>query len=279
MILVDKGESPLILCLPHSGTDIPPTVEKRMNATGRLQTDISWRLETVLDFNKRLDATVIRSTVSRYVIDVDQPPEPPEDPEADPLKALCPVTTLDSKRIYQLDEEPGPTEIEQRSLLFYYPFHATLAREIERLRGMHETVVVIDCRSMRSKIKGVIDTELPTLSLGTVERASCHPDLTRTFADTFSGKAGFSLATDDIFKGGYIAQVYGQPDIGIHVMTMVIAQRAYLRHETPPFELDRTETGRLIEALASGFTKVAEWANAYQPEESGEMIEDAPAGT
>ncbi len=28
MILVEEGQSPLIVCLPHSGTEIPNAVEK-----------------------------------------------------------------------------------------------------------------------------------------------------------------------------------------------------------------------------------------------------------
>ena len=276
MILVDKGESPLILCLPHSGTHIPPAIERRMNATGRLQTDIAWRLESILDLNETLEATVVRSTASRYVIDVDQPPEPSHITAAAPLTGLCPITTLDCKRIYQSGEEPGPTEIEQRSLLFYYPFHEALRREVERLKRLHETVVVFDCRSVRSKVKGYIEKELPVLSLGTVGRTSCHPDLTLTFANTFAGKEDFSLAIDDVFHGGYVTETYGRPDIGVHAATLVVAQRAYLRHESPPFERDRTQSARLKAALSEGFARVIKWAKGFGSAADSEMREETP---
>ena len=237
-----------------------------MNATGRLQTDISWRLETILDMDSGLDATLLRSTASRYVIDVDQPPELQEDSESDPLNALCPVTTLDSKRIYQLDEKPGPTETEQRALLFYFPFHEALRQEVERLKKIHDTVVLIDCRSVRSKIKGFIDEELAVLNLGTADHTACHPDLARTFAATFEGVEGMSLAVDDVFRGGYIIRTYGRPDIGVHAMTLVIAQKAYLRHESPPFEPDRTSSARLKTLLAQGLSRVSEWAEGFEPD-------------
>ncbi|WP_417679071.1 N-formylglutamate amidohydrolase [Roseibium sp.] len=273
MILVDKGESPLILCLPHSGTQIPPAIENRMNATGRLQTDISWRLETIFDVASGLGATLLRSTASRYVIDVDQPPELQQDPETDPLNALCPVTTLDNKRIYQLDEEPGPTETEQRALLFYYPFHDALRREVERLKKIHDTVVLIDCRSVRSKIKGFIDQELAVLNLGTAEHTACHPDLARTFAATFQGVDGITVAVDDVFRGGYITRTYGLPDIGVHAMTLVIAQRAYLRHESPPFEPDRTGSARLKTLLAQALGRVSEWAEGFEPDPADQLFD------
>ncbi|MBD1548321.1 N-formylglutamate amidohydrolase [Roseibium aggregatum] len=277
MILVEKGESPLILCLPHSGTQIPPAIENRMNATGRLQTDISWRLETILDLDSGLDATLLRSTASRYVIDVDQAPDLQQDPEADPVNALCPVTTLDNKRIYQLDEEPGPTETEQRALLFYFPFHEALRQEVERLKKIHDTVVLIDCRSVRSKIKGYIDQELAVLNLGTADHAACHPDLVRTFAATFEGAEGMSVAVDDVFQGGYITRTYGRPDIGVHAMTLVIAQRAYLRHESPPFEPDRTSSARLKTLLGQGLSRVSEWAQGFEPDPAEQRSAGEPA--
>lgn len=259
MILVEKGGSPLILCLPDSGTVIPPAISKRMNATGRLQTDISWRLEQVMDQQAAPDATVIRSTASRYVIDVDQSKENGQALQADPLEALCPVTTLDGKGIYAAGEEPGPTEIEQRALLFYDPFHAAIRQELDRLRKLHERVILVDCRSMRSRIKGFIDDPLPMFSLGTLDGKSCDPGLAGTIAGACEGMKDVSLSVNEMFNGGYIAEAYGRPDLGIDVLTLVIAQRAYLRHESPPFEPDKKAIERLKSILGELFTQAVYW--------------------
>jgi N-formylglutamate deformylase len=260
MILVEKGGSPLILCLPDSGTTIPPAISGRMNATGRLQTDISWRLEQVMDLHAALDATVIRSTVSRYVIDVDQSKDSGQALQTDPLEALCPVTTLDGKGIYASGEEPGPTEIEQRALLFYDPFHAAVRQELDRLRKQHERVILVDCRSMRSRIKGFIDDPLPMFSLGTLDGRSCDSGLAGTIAGACEGMWDISLAVNETFNGGYIAEAYGRPDLGIDVLTLVIAQRTYLRHESPPFEPDKKATERLKSLLCDLFSQAVYWA-------------------
>lgn len=267
MILVEKGGSPLILCLPDSGTTIPPAVSNRMNATGRLQTDISWRLEQVMDLHAALDATVIRSTVSRYVIDVDQSKETGQALQADPLEALCPVTTLDGKGIYANGEEPGPTEIEQRALLFYDPFHAAIRQELDRLRKRHERVILVDCRSMRSRIKGFIDDPLPMFSLGTLDGRSCDSGLAGTIAGACEGMRDISLAVNETFNGGYIAEAYGRPDLGIDVLTLVLAQRTYLRHESPPFEPDKKAIERLKATLVDLFAQAVNWAER-RPEPS-----------
>ncbi|POF33739.1 N-formylglutamate amidohydrolase [Roseibium marinum] len=259
MILVEEGQSPLILCLPHSGTEIPNAVLNRLNATGRLQTDLSWRLERVFGFHKDLDATLLRSSISRYVIDVDKDPQTPVSAARDPAVALCPVTTLDGKRIYQPGEEPGPTEIEQRSLLFCMPFHRALRKQIDRLLRKHRKIVIINCQSMRSHIKGVTDTGLPLISIGSAHGTSCDPDLRNQLVGTFRGLEDYSVGVDGFAGGGFIERSYGRPDRGIHVVTLLLAQRAYLRHESPPFEPDKTRIARLSAVLAETMSGVVDW--------------------
>ena len=259
MILVEEGQTPLILCLPHSGTDLPNAVEKRFNATGRLQADLAWRLERVFDFHRELDATVLRSSISRYVIDLDRDPETPAGDAMDPTKALCPATTLDGKRIYQEGEEPGPTEIEQRMLLFYTPFHTALRRQVDRLMRQHRKVIILDCQSMRSHIKGVTDTGLPLVSIGSQGGTSCDPDLRNTLVGSFKGQQGYTVSVDEQTRGGFIAKSFGRPDRGVNVITLLLAQRCYLRHESPPFEPDKTRLTRLRTVLMEAMTRVVDW--------------------
>jgi len=275
MILVEEGQSPLILCLPHSGTEIPNAVEKRLNATGRLQADLAWRLERVFDFHEELDATVLRSSISRYVIDLDKDPDTPVSAARDPAQALCPATTLDGKRIYQDGEEPGPTEIEQRLLLFYAPFHKALRQQVDRLFRQHRQVIIVDCQSMRSHIKGVTDKGLPLVSIGTNDGASCDPDLRNTLVGSFRGQQGYTVGVDEQTHGGFVTRSFGKPDRGLHAMTLLLAQRAYLRHESPPFEPDKTRITRLRAVLADSMSRLIDWTGAaatgtgMPPEESG----------
>ena len=238
MIRVKKGNSPLIICLPHIGTEIPPAVERRMSATGRLQTDMSWHVDQVFDLADALDATLITTTISKLVVDVDRAPDDFSVGQ-DSATSTCPTLTLDGKKVYKYEEEPGPTEQEQRVLLFHQPFHRAIRSELDRLKMTHDDVVIFDCQSMRSRIKGFCDRGLPMISLGTGEGRSCGRDLKDLFAERFTGVTGFSIGVDDLFSGGYITRTYGAPRDGVHAMTVVVAQRAYLRHETPPFEPDK----------------------------------------
>lgn len=279
MILVDEGSSPLILCLPHSGTEIPAAVGKRLNATGRLQTDLAWRLEEIMRFGPELSATTIRSTVSRYVIDLDRDPETPLSAAGDPAAALCPVTTLDGKRLYLEDEEPGATEIEQRILLFSAPFHKALQIQVDRLLRLHDKVIVLDCQSMRSTIKGVTDSGLPVISVGSMDGTSCDPDLRNLLVGSFKSQKGYTVGVDELAKGGYLTQTLGRPEAGLHALTLLFAQRAYLRHESPPFEPDKSRVLRLRSLLEDCFSRAIDWAEmegvALQSPVTAEMPENA----
>lgn len=279
MIFVEEGQSPLILCLPHSGTDVPPFVAGRLNATGRLQADLGWRLEKVFDFHGALGATVIRSSVSRYVIDLDRDRETPISVAEDPSLALCPVTTLDHKRIYKEGEEPGPTEVEQRMLLFYRPFHLALQQQIARLRRIHEKVILVDCQSMRSQIRGMSEKGLPMINIGSADGASCDPDLRSLFVGSFTAQDGYSVSVDVQTKGGFITRTCGQPAKGVHAMTLMLAQRSYLRHESPPFEPDKIRLARLRAILSDSFARLLDWTgmksgSAGQP--AGVAAENQP---
>ncbi|MEP3047072.1 MAG: N-formylglutamate amidohydrolase [Roseibium sp.] len=274
MILVEEGQSPIILCLPHSGTEIPPAIAKRLNATGRLQTDLSWRLEDVFNMREDLGLTVIRSTISRYVIDLDKDPETHLSAAVDPTKALCPLTTLDGKNLYQDEEQPGSTEIEQRMLLFHSPFHRALRQQIERVSRRFDKVIILDCQSMRSHIRGVTDKGLPLVNIGSFDGTSCDPELRDLLAESFKNQKGFTVSVDEQVHGGFIARTYGLPESGLHSMSLLFAQRSYLRHESPPFEPDTTRVRRLKAVMEDNLSRLIEWAGVSEaPAEPGNDLD------
>ncbi|MTH97005.1 N-formylglutamate amidohydrolase [Roseibium sp. RKSG952] len=260
MILLATGNSPLIFCLPHTGREIPPAIWGRLSATGRLQTDLSWHLDQVLECAKTLDATVISTNMSRYVIDVDQDPAQMSPAAKGETDALCPAWTVETNAIYKAGEEPGPTEIEQRAMLFHEPYHQVVLQQIERVRARHGKALVFDCQSRRSRSGRGLAPPLPVISIGTRGGLSCDPDLRAVFGETFSGLGGFSVSLDDGVTGGYLTRTYGDPANGVHALTLLVAQRSYLKHEAPPFEPDKTRMMRLRAVLLDSFVEVLDWA-------------------
>ena len=71
---IHQGASPLILSMPHSGRNLVPDVETRLNNQGRAIPDTDWWIERLYGFFPDLDASAVRATLSRYVIDLNRDP-------------------------------------------------------------------------------------------------------------------------------------------------------------------------------------------------------------
>ena len=53
---VHRGEAPLVLGLPHTGTDIPPELEREFVSPWLARQDADWWIDQVYDFAADLGA-------------------------------------------------------------------------------------------------------------------------------------------------------------------------------------------------------------------------------
>ncbi len=70
---VRQGTSPVILGLPHTGTDVPDDVWSRLNDNGRILADTDWHIHQLYD-GLIEGATTVRATFHRYCIDANRDP-------------------------------------------------------------------------------------------------------------------------------------------------------------------------------------------------------------
>ena len=70
-----RGEAPLVVSIPHAGTHLPEELATGMTAVATTMADTDWHVDVLYDFLDALDATVIVATHSRYVIDLNRPPD------------------------------------------------------------------------------------------------------------------------------------------------------------------------------------------------------------
>lgn len=68
---VRQGTSPVILGFPHTGTDVPAGIWDRLNDNGRKLADTDWHIHRLYD-GLLADATTVRATFHRYVIDANR---------------------------------------------------------------------------------------------------------------------------------------------------------------------------------------------------------------
>lgn len=228
-----EGASPLVLSLPHVGTVIPDDLRPRYSERALQVEDTDWHLDRLYDFAVELGATVLVPRYSRYVIDLNRPPDDtPMYPGASNTE-LCPTRFFNGEPLYRDGMAPGVAEVERRRTQYWQPYHDALRRALHLARERHGYALLWDGHSIRSEIPWLFDGKLPDLNLGTASGASCDAGLREQLAATMESSP-FTHAVDGRFKGGYITRHYGRPAERVHAVQMEMCQSLYMQ-ETPPF--------------------------------------------
>lgn len=230
-ITLRQGKAPLLVSLPHTGTEIPQEFLPGLVSPWLARKDCDWWIDKLYDFAVDLDATIVRTTISRTVIDVNRDPSGISLYPGQATTELCPTTTFDGEPLYRDSHAPDAAGIAHRRETYFDPYHATLTRELARLRSLHPRVVIYDCHSIRSVIPRLFEGELPNFNLGTNSDASCNPELQKRI-ERLCDATAFSRVSNGRFKGGYITRHFGAPQNGIHAVQMELACRGYMP-ETP----------------------------------------------
>ena len=228
---IHRRDAPLVVSIPHAGTEIPAALEPRLVSPWLARKDADWWLEQLYDFAGDLGATVVRTGVSRTVIDVNRDPSGVSLYPGQATTGLCPTDTFDGEPLYRPGQDPDAAEIGARRERFFDPYHAALRGELDRLVARHGKVVLYDAHSIRSRAPRLFDGELPQFNVGTNSGGSCAPALTAA-VEAACDATGLSRVTNGRFKGGWITRHYGWPERGVHAVQMELACRGYI--DEPP---------------------------------------------
>ncbi len=229
-LTVRRGSAPLLLCMPHTGTDIPRSIEAGLVSPWLGRKDTDWWIDRLYAFAEGLGASVVRTALSRTVIDTNRDPSGASLYPGQATTELCPTTTFDGEPLYRAGAAPTEAEIAARRREFFEPYHRAIEEEIARLRAQHAAIVLYDCHSIRSTIPRLFSGTLPHFNIGTFAGASCSPELTRRIERLCDGGGDFSRITNGRFRGGYTTRHYGRPQQSVHAVQMELACRGYL-HE------------------------------------------------
>ena len=231
-LIVERREAPLIVSIPHAGTELlgfePAFVDPWL-----ARKDADWRLDALYDFVASLGATLVRTRLSRSIIDVNRDPSGASLYPGQATTELVPTTTFDGEPLYRLGRAPDAAEIAERRRLYFDPYHAALAAEIARLRQKDKRVALFDAHSIRSVIPRLFDGELPVFNLGTNSGTSCGPELRETIGAVLAASGQTSII-DGRFKGGWITRAYGRPSQGVEAVQLELACRAYMQEPEHP---------------------------------------------
>lgn len=243
---VIRGDCPVVLGMPHTGTWLPDEVAARLNDRGRALADTDWHIER-LYAGLLPGASVVRATFHRYVIDANRDPGGESLYPGQNTTGLVPLTDFDGWPIWQTP--PDAAEVARRRDAFHAPYHAALAAEMARVRARHGAAILYDCHSIRGRIPFLFEGALPDLNIGTDGGATCAAEIEQAVAGICAGADGLSHVRNGRFRGGWTTRHYGRPAEGWHAVQMEIAQRAYLAAEAAPWAFDEARAARLRPVL------------------------------
>ncbi|HWX14066.1 MAG TPA: N-formylglutamate amidohydrolase [Methylocella sp.] len=263
---------PLVFSSPHSGNVYP----RRFLAAARLEEAVLRRSEdafvdVLFGGVNALGAPLIKARFPRAYLDLNREPY-----ELDPRMfegTLPPFANTRSLRVAgglgtiprvaaQVQEiyvrrmpvEEAMLRIEK----LYKPYHACLAKLIERARRVFGIAVLVDCHSMPSAIRRADHTPLfgdlnppgkPDVVIGDRFGKSCGTDL----VDALEGelrRGGYIVQRNKPYAGGYITEHYGNPANDCHAMQIEVSRALYMDE----CGVRRSER---FAAVAEGVTKAA----------------------
>ena len=253
-----RGSTPLLVSMPHVGTRIPPELHAHLAPRALDVEDTDWHLEPLYAFARELGAGVIVPQHSRYVIDLNRPPEDaPMYPGVNNTE-LCPTRFFTGDALYRESKAPDAHEIERRRERYWRPYHRALEAELARLQSLHGHAVLFDAHSIKSELPWLFEGRLADLNLGTANGASCDPTLRAALARVLEAQSAFSVAIDGRFKGGHITRFHGRPAAGRHAVQLEMAWRCYMA-EQAPYALDPARVAVLEPTLHALVQTMIAW--------------------
>lgn len=263
------GTRPLLLSMPHVGTEVPDAVAARFAPCAAARADTDWHLDRLYAFAEELGVSLLSARWSRYLIDLNRPPGDGSLYPGQDTTGLCPVDTFARECLYQAGQSPDAHEIEERLARYWQPYHRQLQAELARLRTLHGKVVLWDAHSIASRVPRFFEGRLPDLNFGSADGKSCAPalqDALQGALQEFQASAApaqepFSFVFDGRFKGGHITRAYGRPRQGVHAIQLEMCQCLYM-DEAPPFAY-RPALAAQVQPLLRALLQVAlAWARA-----------------
>ncbi len=227
-----SGTTPLFVSLPHDGTALPDDIAARMTAEGRRVPDTDWHVARLYAFARELGASIIVPKYSRYVVDLNRPPDDTSLYPGQNTTGLCPLMQFSGTPVYLAGQEPSQAEIAARVQQYWNPYHEALGAEISRIKARHGRAVLWEGHSIRSVVPFLFEGRLPDINLGTAGGASCSPELQQRLTSVLEAQSDYSFIVNGRFKGGYITRHYGRPAEGVQAMQLELAQLNYMDEDS-----------------------------------------------
>ena len=237
----DGEKTPVVISVPHSGTEIPEELNSHYRAgiTDQID-DTDWYVYDLYNFASELGITLIHARYSRWVIDLNR------DPQSQPLytdgriiTGLTPSTDFLGNKIYA-DEKFVPDERETTRRLenYYLPYHRKIESLLAERLEKYGQALLWDAHSIRRRVPTIHSEPFPDLILGDNDERSASKEIIEIALKGLSaGK--YQANHNSPFKGGHITRHFGRPDRNIHALQLEMAKIHYMNDDETAFDAAR----------------------------------------
>lgn len=228
-----QGTIPLLISMPHVGTEIPADILEQMEPVATHLDDTDWHLPRLYDFAIAMGASVLIPTYSRYVIDLNRPSDNANLYPGQDTTSLCPIDTFHKKTLYAEGKTPSEEEIQRRVDTYWHPYHDALQAEIARLKLAHGGVCLWEAHSILSTVPRFFEGKLPDFNFGTLNGQTCAAGWGESLLSIVQQQDTYTGVLNGRFKGGYITRAYGNPAENIHSIQLELSQATYMEEVRP----------------------------------------------
>ena len=238
---------PILLSVPHCGTEFPAELKNEFNPRlSQVPDDTDWFVDQLYEFAPSLGITMISGVYSRWVIDLNRDPhDKPLYTDGRIITGLCPTTNFLGEALYVNGRtEVEADEIERRKEKYYSPYHQKLEELLSGLKTEFGKVLLWDCHSIRQYVKTIYKENFTDLILGDADGASASPAVIEACYNNL--QAGpYSLGHNFPFKGGFITRHYGRPLENQQAIQVEMTKINYMDDTETHFDHDRANRMRI----------------------------------
>jgi len=223
-------EIPLLVSIPHAGTYVPDSIAADFASDYiRSLPMTDWHLHHLYDFLPELGVTTIYATYSRFVADLNRPPDNTPLYPGRFETGFVALQTFWGEEIYRVP--PSQKEIARRRALVHAPYHAKLLELVHAKIMRFGRVVLIDAHSVASRANLLHGELKGHIYLGDRDGRTCAAWLVDMVERGFL-KSSYTVSRNQPYKGGYITEHYGRFE-QVEALQIEMCERVYMDENDP----------------------------------------------
>ena len=266
-----RQTTPVVFSSPHSGREYPVDFVRASPLDAQaLRSSEDAFVDDLFLHGVACGAPLIAARAPRAYIDLNRAADEldpavidgieraPHNPRVTSGLGVIPRVVAGGRNIYR--GKLSLPEAEQRITRLWHPYHRALRQLMEESHARFGRAVLIDCHSMPHE---AIEAHArpghprPDVVLGDRFGAAAGREVVERLEAAFA-TAGLRVVRNSPFAGAYIAQAYGRPSRGFHVVQVEIDRALYMDEarveKRADFDAFRALMAGVIDEVTAGFS-------------------------